>query len=180
MNSLTEENENLVERCLQGDGAAWEELFRELHPVLQAAVRSALGLRRHSEVVDEVVARAWFRIVTDSDRSLGRFDVGRGRSLKTFLSAVARNETKSYLRSEQRRKTRERRAGAPESAEASLEPSTCVSEDVLKTLSDAERAYLETQLQPGGDVLEMRFSSDYRRQLRCRVKRKILAHLAPI
>ena len=47
----------------------------------------------------------------ETGKLLGKFDVARGCRLSTFLSVLAKNETRVLLRSERRR--RWRRAGAP-------------------------------------------------------------------
>ena len=51
----------LVDRCLLGEVAAWEEIYRQCHDPLCAAIKSLLGPGFHDpNLVDDIAARVWY------------------------------------------------------------------------------------------------------------------------
>ena len=56
----------LVDRCLAGEVAAWEEFYAQCHDPLCTAIRIILG-RSHGDanLVDEIAARVWYALVAD-------------------------------------------------------------------------------------------------------------------
>jgi DNA-directed RNA polymerase specialized sigma24 family protein len=99
---------HLVDRCLGGEVAAWEELYVQCHEPLCAAIRAKL---RHGitdpNLVDELAARVWYAVVKNDGELLARYDPQRGGRVVTFLRAIARDEIARYFRSERRRMERE-------------------------------------------------------------------------
>lgn len=83
--------DELVQRCLDGDALAWEEIYRSYY----VRVRRVIGWRRWGfspNEVEDAVQEVFLELV----RSLPRF---RGEaSLGTFLDRLARNRCISHLR----------------------------------------------------------------------------------
>ncbi len=98
----------LVDRCLRGDVAAWEELYEQCHPTLVKSIEILLG-HGHSDqhLVDEIAARVWYALVADDGQLLARFDPDRGALLTTFLRMLAKDEVSRHFRTERRRRERE-------------------------------------------------------------------------
>jgi DNA-directed RNA polymerase specialized sigma24 family protein len=99
---------HLVDRCLNGEVAAWEELYAQCHEPLCAAIRSKLrqGIT-DPNLVDELAARVWYAVVKNDGELLARYDPERGGRVITFLRAIARDEIARHFRSEHRRMERE-------------------------------------------------------------------------
>ncbi|MFC2176652.1 RNA polymerase sigma factor, partial [Bacteroidota bacterium] len=136
------QDQQLIERCLAGNVAAWEDLYAQCHGPLLALIKGML----HSadvNLIDEIAARVWYALVANDGALLRRFDPGRGTRLITFLRAIARDEAKRYFRSEVRRQKREEIATRRKSAHTGPEahvPDFLV-EEFLATLSPTERSY---------------------------------------
>lgn len=81
----------LVERCLDGEGAAWRELVSAYAPALSARVRHVffrrVGRKPTPAETEEMVQDAFVRAARDGGRSLRRFRWES--SLKSYLSAIA-------------------------------------------------------------------------------------------
>jgi hypothetical protein len=102
----------LVDRCLAGDVAAWEDLYNQCHFPLCAAIKSLLGPGyRDLNMIDEIAARVWYTLVRNDGELLDRFDPCQDLRLGTFLRGVARIEIMQYVRAERRRRVREAEAG---------------------------------------------------------------------
>ena len=71
----------LVDRCLAGEVAAWEEFYAQCHDPLCTAIRIMLG-RPHGDpnLVDEIASRVWYALVANDGKLLGRYspDLARG------------------------------------------------------------------------------------------------------
>lgn len=79
----------LAERCINGDVAAWEELYNKFHAPLCVTIRVHLGrLGSDPHLVDEMAARVWFALVDRDGRLLTKFSAKRG-SLLTFIRLLA-------------------------------------------------------------------------------------------
>lgn len=99
----------LVERCLAGEVAAWEELYAQCHDSLLASVRSLLGqVNDDPNLVDEIAARVWYALVADDGELLAKYDPKREARIVTFMRAIAKDEICRFFRSERRRRRRER------------------------------------------------------------------------
>jgi hypothetical protein len=102
----------LVDRCLAGEVAAWEELYDQCHLPLCIAIKSLLGPGyRDLNLIDEIAARVWYALVRNDGELLDRFDPCQDLRLSTFLRGVARIEIMQYVRAERRRRAREAEAG---------------------------------------------------------------------
>lgn len=150
------QDQQLVERCLTGDVAAWEELYAQCHAPLLALIRGMLR-SADSNLIDEIAARVWYVLVANDGALLTRFDPTRGNRLITFMRAIARDEATRYFRTEIRRRERETIATRQRSIEAKSEdpvPHFLVDE-FLTTLSPGDRSFclqhvLATSAQDGG------------------------------
>ena len=84
--SGVEEDRALVDRCLEGDPGAWEELYRHCHPLLLSYIKILLGGGASDpNLVDEISARVWYALIEKGGRLLARYDSRRGARLITFL-----------------------------------------------------------------------------------------------
>lgn len=139
----------LVKRCLKGEVAAWEELYRQCHPPLLRSIEVMLGpQQRDIELIDELAARVWYALVAEDGKLLGRFDAKRNARLSTFIRAVAKDIVCRYQRSELRRHQREheacrthRRSGVTQPDDAALDLA-----EFQETLTAGEREFLGEQL----------------------------------
>ena len=136
------QDQQLIERCLAGNVAAWEELYAQCHGPLLALIRGML-CSADANLIDEIAARVWYALVANDGALLTRFDPTRGNRLVTFLRAIARDEAKRYFRAEVRRRERETIATRQKSADAesdSLMPHFLM-EEFLTTLSPIDRSF---------------------------------------
>jgi len=174
---LVFEDRRLIDRCLLGDSAAWQQLYGEFHGPLRAAIKSHLRpARPDPSLVDEIAARVWYLLVQNHFELLDRFDVHRGCRLTTFLSMLAKTQSRIFFRSERRRRIRERAAHRPEFV-APLEAVPCdgnLSErEFVGTLTSAERAFYEDVLVSGTNPSGTTYDASATSQLRHRIKRKL-------
>lgn len=75
------------------DEGAWENLYRRLWPYLWFVVRQRLG-PQPTQTVDDVVQEVFIKVF----RNLASFDPAKA-PLRTWASAIARNEAVGYARS---------------------------------------------------------------------------------
>jgi DNA-directed RNA polymerase specialized sigma24 family protein len=147
-------DQQLVERCLAGDVAAWEDIYAQCQDPLLALIKGMLRTPDAS-LIDEIAARVWYALVANDGAILTRFDPSRGNRLITFMRAIARDEAKRYFRAEVRRRERETIATRRKSAEAESGapiPHFLVDE-FLTTLSPGDRSFcLEHVLSAPQDV----------------------------
>jgi len=143
------QDQELVQRCLTGDVAAWENLYAQCHGPLLALVKGLL-CSADAELVDEIAARVWYALVANDGALLLRFDPTRGTRLVTFLRAIARDEATRHFRTEVRRKERETVAARQKSADMESEAVPhFLMEEFLTTLSPGDRSFcLEHVLAP--------------------------------
>ena len=170
-----QEDRQLVDRCLSGESAAWDRMYRKHHPILLSVIRSLLSARSTDDnLAEEIAARVWYALVRDHGRRLDRYDGRRGYRLSTFLAAFAKREMLQHFRSEQRRRLREQ--AAPSSSVVSSIPARApgmVLEEFLSRLTPRERQFFEANLvsQPDGAAAG-NFSVTNAWQLKHRVQRK--------
>jgi len=171
----------LVQRCVQGEVAAWEELYAQCHQPLCAVIRRRLGRSfADPNLVDELAARVWYAVVANDGELLAKYRPDRGARILTFLCSIARHKMVHYLRCECRRlardlaSARQRRFAAvsyPEPACASLT-------DFLATLTPHERRFCTDHLLAGGTPTAPTAEKTYSRsniwQLTHRVYEKLL------
>ena len=175
--SLREQDLELVRRCLQGDVAAWQELFGQCQTHLLLTIRSMLHPHGNNlNVADEIAARVWFSLVDSNGRLLVRYDAHRGCRLKTFIAALARHELLEYWRSERRLRNRELEAVRcrPKARPAEVNHFNMVWDEFLTTLSSREREFLEqVLLVPTRDSRSEELSQANFWQLSSRVRSKL-------
>jgi hypothetical protein len=167
---------DVVERCVSGDTAAWSIIYAQNHDSLLAGIRTYLGHIGHdSNLVDEIAARTWYALVRDDFKLLNRYDVKFGCRLSTFLSLLAKNEARQLLRSERRRKDRERAASRPEIQRPKEDLLSVISnEEFFATLSPSERTFcLDVLLAKETVDEEAQYTNSNRWQLRHRVLKKL-------
>lgn len=170
------QDQQLVEHCLAGEPAAWSEMYQRFHRSLLASIRAFLGTAGHDlHLVDEISARVWYALVRNDFELLAKFDPQRGCRLSTFLSVLAKTESRLLLRSERRRKTREQVASKLEIDDPDANGTAVLSDDeFIATLSPAERAFyfdvLVTASENGDCPL---YSQHNHWQLRHRVRKKL-------
>lgn len=139
----------LVDRCVRGEVAAWEELYEEHHPPLLRSLAVLLGNRGSDRnLVDELAAQVWYSLVENDGELLGKFCPKRGARLNTFIRAVAKDVTSRYFRTEQRRRERELEAGraAVENQHDQIDDLDDSLSEFLGTLSESERKFTEAYL----------------------------------
>jgi len=170
----------LVERCLAGDVTAWEELYRQCHGPLCAAIKSLIVPDRDPNLIDEIAACVWYALVKNDGEMLERFDPRRDLRLTSFLRGLARIEIMQYFRAEQRRRIREAAAGRLPRNVAPL--SNCQVNALLNeftaTLTIGEQQFLEEYLlspTQEEDTAECSIANVWQR--RRRIRMKLLAFL---
>ena len=169
------EDRQLVERCLAGDEAAWEELYRRHHPTLLRVIRALLFSKTgRTDLVEEIAARVWFSLVSENGRRLDLYDAAHGCRLITFLAAMARNEILQHIRAERRRRIREQFASQPESVSPLLNDwqGKNLVEEFVKTLTPREREYFRSKLLNLSSEAP-NFTTSNSWQLKHRVQRKL-------
>ena len=177
--ALVQRDGKLIDRCLAGDVSAWSEIYREFHDSLLVSIRRYLNRAgQDANLVDEIAARVWYALVKNGFELLAKFDVARGCRLSTYLSVLAKNETRVLFRSERRRKSREHLASRPDISDVNQFDTHQVMSDseFLMTLSQAERAYFLEVLaaQPTDrEVAEQSYSTENSWQLRHRIRKKL-------
>lgn len=172
----------LVARCVAGDVAGWETLYRRYHSKLLVAIECMLGHpQRDPELVDELAARVWYALIDKDGELLAKFDIRRKARLGTFVKAVAREKVHRYIREERRRNRREvemcrtrsyLRVTPPDESHATLS-------DFRETLTSGEKHFLDNRLSEepatGADEPPDDESSPRIWQLTSRLRRKLLA-----
>ena len=171
--SRVEEDRQLVDRCLSGESAAWDELYHGFHNGLVATVRLLLGPSEWDiNLIDEIVARIWYALVSRDGELLGRFDVRRGCRLSTYLAQLARSEISSFFRSERRRRNRERIASrlGHETAENEI---AAEFEEFFRTLTPREMEFCAAVLLGGDPAAAESFTATNAWKLQSRIRKKL-------
>lgn len=103
---LTEQMSSLeqVRRALEGERAAIDALVRELSPVVQARVASALWRRGRAsrQELEDITQEVLMEVFAGEARILASWDPERGLSLANFVGLVAKRAVSSRLRSRRR------------------------------------------------------------------------------
>ncbi|MBN1588467.1 MAG: hypothetical protein JW888_03040 [Pirellulales bacterium] len=138
----------LVDRCLAGEVAAWEELYLQCHDSLLATIDAILGEGKSDRnLVDEIAARVWYALVANDGQRLSAYSPDRGARLITFMRTVARDELGRHFRAERRRRRREILAawGKPRYRSAVASPPVLLGE-FMATLTPQERDFCADHL----------------------------------
>jgi hypothetical protein len=183
-NDLVLSDRRLVERCLAGDQAAWDDLYEQCQPTIISTAMAALNHRGDArEISDEIAARVWLQLVSNDCRVLERFDAQRGCRLQTFVAKICRYQTFNYQRAERRRRAWEVLVADSEhlecrNATASSHAYLVLPESFLASLTIREREFCEKYLFQARDLHQPpEYSPSNVRQLRCRLRRKLQAYL---
>ena len=182
-----EDDRRLIERCLAGDEQAWSELYRQQHPGLLKATKFVLGSDgKDPHLVEEIAARVWYAVVRDGGRVLAGFDPQRDRRLGVFLTGVARLEAKQQLRTDARRRARERARGRQGLGPQTVSPpeAAAVLNEFADSLTACERDFLDKFLLTpvnGEDSTERPSLTPANRwQLRHRISQKVRRFLGGV
>lgn len=149
-------DQGLVDRCLNGDRAAWEEFFRRFTPsILKAIQNHLLAQHRYDLIHDEDVLWEIHKRVMEKlyvDDALRTWEDLAG--VWVWLKTIVINKTKDWLRETEGRK---KRLAQRQAEESTLRLSTPLGENSEKTLEDvipaesppdqAVTAYLKKALQ---------------------------------
>lgn len=139
----------LAQRCVDGEVAAWEELYRRYHDRLLGSILALLASRSEDmNLVDEIAARVWYALVDNDGELLSRYDPARGACLITFMRALAKDLVRRHFRSERRRLAREAIAcdTKPTYHEAALDHSSTSLDEFRDTLSVNDREFCDEYL----------------------------------
>jgi DNA-directed RNA polymerase specialized sigma24 family protein len=134
---------SLIERCISGDSLAWDQLYRQFSRPLWASIRLLMGPGSvDPNLVDEISARVWFSLAADGGKLLGQYSPERGK-FTTYLATIARNEFRTYFRSERRSRNRERIASRHERAESEFSRTSLDNSiiEFVKKLTPAEQGF---------------------------------------
>ncbi|MFZ5892798.1 MAG: hypothetical protein ACOY0T_17190 [Myxococcota bacterium] len=151
-------SQELVRRALEGERAAVEALVRELSPVVQARVATALWRRGHAsrQELEDLTQEVLMDVFAGETRVLASWEPERGLSLASFVGLVAQRSVASRLRSRRRSPFTHEPTDpgamdiAPDSARAAGAPeSWAAARELLRLLLDR----LHTDLSP--KALEM-------------------------
>lgn len=170
----------VIQKCLTGDDAAWQELYSRYRPSLLDSIRSQLaGKADNADLVEEIAARVWYSLVWRDYQRLRAYEKGRA-GFKTYLAALARQQIQLYYRERQRQSRREvPLANSDHNCGGCADwPSTATQEEFIATLSPREKQYFEQHLLGNIGAAEFTFlSSANRWKLRQRVFDKLKAFL---
>jgi DNA-directed RNA polymerase specialized sigma24 family protein len=173
-------DQELVDRCRQGDAEAWSEMHRRCQAKVLKQIRYTLGDQsRDVNLVEEIAARVWYALLVDDGYLLRRYESEKGNSLGSYLSAIARFEVLRHQRSEYRRRRREHQTQimrSQQSDEQLLGELKADLKDFLPRLTRREHEYFHHVLL-GNNGAELELSDTNSWQLRHRIRRKLLAFL---
>lgn len=171
----------LVDRCVGGEVAAWQQLYEEYHGPLLRSLSSMLAGAISGELAEELASRVWYTLAENDGAVLDRYDPHRGARFVTFLRLIARDELKRHFRSEGRRRQREITVGMARQRIDGAESSLWAGIDgFVEELTPAERKFFNEVLLPTdgtGEESEERYSKTNRWQLRHRIREKLQLHL---
>jgi RNA polymerase sigma-70 factor (ECF subfamily) len=151
-------SQDLVRRALEGERAAIEALVRELSPVVQSRVATALWRRGHNsrQELEDLTQEVLMDVFTGEARVLASWEPERGLSLASFVGLVAQRSVASALRSRRRSPFAHEPTdpgaldATPDSARAGAAPErSAAARELLRLLLDR----LHTELSP--KALEM-------------------------
>jgi DNA-directed RNA polymerase specialized sigma24 family protein len=100
----------LVDRCLAGDGQAWNDLVRRFQPGLMSTVQRLLGKKaRDAILVGDLVQEVWVLLWKNSCRLLRKFDGAKG-DLPAYLASLARQKVHHHFLALNRKKSLHQRS----------------------------------------------------------------------
>jgi hypothetical protein len=175
----------LVDRCLNGEVTAWEDLYRQCHDPLCGAIKVLLGPGFHDpNLVDDIAARVWYALVKNDGELLDRFDPCRDLRLGVFFRGLARVELMQYFRAERRRLSREAEVGQKPRHVASPNEWQVgvILDEFTATLTPGEQQFMEEYLlslrEEGDetDTSELTAANIWQRRHRIRLKLMAFFH----
>ena len=176
----------LVERCIQGEVTAWEELYLKCHAPLCTSIRIRLGrLGADAQLVDELAARVWYLLVADDGEQLPKYRAYQ-KSIQTYVRLIARRVIADYFRTERRRLKNEifslmHKSSGETAAHADSLP--ILVGEFLALLTPRERIFCFDYLQISPDDKQMKSDKPYSPaniwQLTRRVYKKFLNYIGP-
>lgn len=97
-------SQDQVRRALGGERAALDELVRELRPVVEARVATALWRRGRAsrQELDDLTQEVLMELFTGESRALASWEPERGLTLPAFVGLVTQRLVASVLRSRRR------------------------------------------------------------------------------
>jgi RNA polymerase sigma factor (sigma-70 family) len=175
-----QEQQNLVDRCRDGDEFAWEQMHAQCQAYVLRQIRYMLRDRaRDADLVEEIAARVWFGLVSHDGYLLNRFEPKNGSGLKNYLAAIARFEVLRHLRGEFRRKRREHETRAMRVSDRDDRLLADIAMDVndfLPQLTPREQEFFHHVLL-GNNGHHLRISAPNAWQLKHRIRKKLLEFL---
>lgn len=173
-----EADRQLVDRCLNGDPSAWDAMYQLFHHGLMASVKLLLGPGAWDRnLIEEIVARVWYSLVSRDGEVLDRFDPSRGCRLSTYLAQLARSEISRFFRSEQRRRNRERVVSQPGQSPTERQMEAEL-EEFLETLTPREKEFCANVLLGESPEALASFSPTNAWKLQSRIRDKLRSYLS--
>ena len=176
-----EQDQELMERCVQGDLEAWDKIYLQCQPALLLSIKTMLiGKVADPNLAEEISARVWYAMIKEDGKLLARYDSKKGARLITFLRVVAKSEIAQHFRSEARRHRRELIAAGNKDVIRASNNEQAVAQlwDFEPTLTAAEKEFYEEYLiensENGTGDLPL---SAGNRKLRSRIKNKLIRFL---
>ena len=96
----------LIQSCLDGDTAAWQDMMKRYGALVASAVRNTLRRARprlDENEVEEVCQGVWFALCDDDYRRLRSFE--EKCAFTTWLTVLSTRRTLDHLRTERRKGT---------------------------------------------------------------------------
>lgn len=170
----------IIEKCLTGDGTAWQELYSRYRPSLLNSIHKKLGGKaNNADLVEEIAARVWFSLVWRDYQRLRVYEKRRA-GFKTYLASLARQQIQLYYRERQRQSKREVPLSGSDHRcrDDAIWPPAAAQEEFIAILSHREKQYFEQHLLANAAEAESTFlSSANRWKLRQRILAKLKAFL---
>jgi DNA-directed RNA polymerase specialized sigma24 family protein len=171
-------DQELINRCLDGEEKGWEDLYVQFQPRLVEAIKFLLGPEAQKiHLVDEIAARVWYSLLRDDARLLARFDVARNCRLDAFLMGISRMEILRYFRSERRRQAHEMVGGRRLVDRQPISDSqvAVMIDEFISTLTEGEREFMDKFLvslpsEEDPEIFEITDSNVWQRRHRIRSK----------
>jgi len=138
------EEERLVARCLYGEDAAWETMFRFYHPQLVSIIKALTHGEGAMEQAEEIAAAVWSSLCSEAYTRLRRYDPQTGR-LMGYLASMARSEIRKWRRSKRSRYSRECLSARKEETPVEIDGGL-VLQEFLATLTRREREFCLSDL----------------------------------
>ncbi len=165
----------LIQGCLDGEEAAWRQLYERYIPHVQARTRKALGpWGRNAPLVEDIAHEVLVSLWVDDCQRLRLYDARRSR-LATFLGV----QTGRVIRDRVRQLVLQQAVEEPLGDRNPVEPNPIVwaegvlLEEIAARLTPRERAFFETCLLGKANAESGPFSSANAWKMRQRIREEI-------